>query len=93
MLYSFALGIEALGIEVALPFSISAIILAFAALASILLPPSYGAGPAAAIVFVFALFNLSEAQALAYSTIWWLISQVPAALTGLPSFWLLKKTG
>ena len=91
MLYSFALGLQALGIETALPLSMSALVLAFASLAAILLPPSYGAGPAAAIAFVFALFHLSETEALAYSSIWWIISQVPPTITGIPAFWLLKK--
>ena len=90
MLHAFALGIQALGIDISTPLSISAIVLAFASVASILLPPSYGAGPLAAILFVFSLFGISETDALAYGTLWWLISQVPAALTGVPSFWLLK---
>ena len=48
--------------------------------------PTYGAGPAAASVFVLSLFGVPQATALAFAALWWLISQVPCALIGVPAF-------
>ena len=52
-----------------------------------LLPPSYGAGPAAAAVFVLSAFGLSNDEALAYSVGWWMTAQLPAVALGLPAFY------
>ena len=91
MIYSFSLGFDALGIELYDSWTCSSLILGFSAFAAVALPPSYGAGPAAASIFVLSMVGVSEEYALAYSTIWWLISQVPAALFGVPSVWLIKE--
>jgi uncharacterized membrane protein YbhN (UPF0104 family) len=90
MVFSFALGFWALGIDIPTPWTAAAVMLGFSALAAIILPPTYGAGPAAAAVFVLSVFGIEQPVALAYSAIWWLISQVPCAIVGIPCIWMLK---
>ena len=92
MVYAFSLGFPALGIELTDPWGCGALILGFSAFAAIALPPTYGAGPAAASLFVLSLVGVSEEQALAYAAIWWMISQLPATALGIPSLWLLRFT-
>jgi uncharacterized protein (TIRG00374 family) len=91
MIASFALAFYALGIEVPTPWTISGLILGLSAIASIVLPPTYGAGTAAAAVFVLGLFGVEQELALAYSALWWTISQIPATMIGLPCVFLLRK--
>ena len=91
MISSFVLALHAMGIVVDAPFGTVAIILGFSAIAAVALPPSYGAGPGAAIAFVFTLLHLSDEQALTYAGLWWLLSQIPTLITGLPSFWMIRK--
>ena len=91
MLFSFVLGLWAIGIYPAAPWGTVCIVLAFSAVAAVALPPSYGAGPAAAILFVFSLLGIQDELALSYSAIWWILSQVPTLITGVPSLWLIKK--
>ena len=92
MVYAFSLGFPAIGLDLVDVWSCSALILGFSAFAAIALPPSYGAGPAAASIFVLSFVGATEEQALAFSAIWWLISQLPAAALGIPSLWLLRFT-
>ena len=91
MLFSFVLGLWSIGIFPIAPWGTVCIILAFSAVAAVALPPSYGAGPAAAIVFVFSLLNITNEFALSYAAIWWILSQIPTLITGVPSLWLIKK--
>lgn len=91
MIAAFALGFYALGIELVTPWTTAGLILGFSALASIILPPTYGAGTAAAAIFVLGMMGVSEEQAIGYSAVWWLISQVPAMLLGIPALWILRK--
>lgn len=91
MLFAFVLGLWAIGITVVAPWGTVCIILAFSAVAAVALPPSYGAGPAAAIVFVFTLLGLEHELALSYAGVWWILSQIPTLATGVPSLWLIKK--
>ena len=81
MIAAFALASSALGLDLPAPWMMSGIVLGLSALSSLVLPPTYGAGPAAAAVFVFGLFGVPAADALAYSSLWWVISQIPAALS------------
>lgn len=87
MVGAFALLFPALGLSVPLPLLAAAGVLAISAVAGVVLPPSFGAGPAAAAVAVLAVFGIDQSGALAYAAGWWLISQVPAALIGLPCLW------
>ncbi|MAA78817.1 MAG: hypothetical protein CL916_06120 [Deltaproteobacteria bacterium] len=91
MLFSFVLGLWAIGINPIAPWGTVCIVLAFSAVAAVALPPSYGAGPAAAILFVFSLLEIQDESALSYAAIWWILSQVPTLITGVPSLWLIKK--
>ena len=90
MVASFAMALIALGIAIPNPWAISGLILGFSALASIVLPPTYGAGTTAACVFVLGLFGIDQSLALAYSALWWLVSQVPATILGLPCLIALR---
>ena len=87
MVAAFAMLFPAVGIEVALPALAASGVLAISSLASVLLPPSYGAGPAAAAVFVLGAFGLPAEDAFAYSVGWWMVSQVPAVVVGVPAFY------
>lgn len=89
MLLSFALALPAVGINVDSPFFAAAGVLGLSAIASVVLPPSYGAGPAAASLAVLAPMGANEADALAYAGAWWVLSQIPALALGLPSMWSL----
>ena len=81
---AFALALPAVGLDVPLPWLAASGILAISSLASVVLPPTYAAGPAAASIAVLALFGVDQAGAVAYAGAWWILSQVPAALLGLP---------
>ena len=79
--------LPALGVQVDLPLMAVSGILAVGSLASIALPPSMGAGPAAVSVFVLGFFGVGEAQALAYAGLTWVVNVVPALLVGLVPLW------
>lgn len=87
MVGAFALLFPALGLAVPLPMLAAAGVLAISAIAAVVLPPSFGAGPAAAAVAVLAVFGIDQTGALAYAAGWWIVSQVPAALIGVPCLW------
>ena len=91
MIASFALAFWALDINISTPWTISGLILGLSAVAAIVLPPSVGAGTAAAAVFVLGLFGIEQELAIAYTALWWLISQIPATILGLPCVFLLRK--
>lgn len=87
MVGAFALAFPAIGLELPLPMLAAAGVLAISSVASIVLPPSFGASPATASVAVLAVFGVSQGDALAYAVAWWVISQVPATIIGLPCLW------
>ena len=87
MVGAFALAFPAVGVAVPLPMLAAAGVLAISSVASIVLPPSFGASPATASVAVLAVFGVGAPDALAYAAAWWIISQVPATLIGLPCLW------
>jgi hypothetical protein len=62
-------------------------VIAFGALSAIVLPPSLGAGPAAAAVFVFGFFGIQEDQALAFAAMSWIANTAPVLLLGFWPFW------
>ena len=90
MLLSFSCIFYCLHISCSLPFTVSTLILGVSAVAAFALPPSYGAGPAASAILIFSLFQLPEENALAYAAIWWVLSQVPSLLFGIPALWFMK---
>ena len=99
MIASFAMGFEMIGLESnsialtpLLTWSLSGLVLGLSAVASIVFPQTYGAGSAAASIFILGLFGFDQTQALGFASIWWIISQVPAVILGLPSLWLLRKS-
>ena len=87
MVGAFALAFPAIGLEIPLPMLAAAGVLAVSSVASIVLPPSFGASPATASVAVLAVFGVSQTDALAYAVAWWIISQIPATVIGLPCLW------
>ena len=90
MLLSFSCIFYCLNISCSLPFTVSTLILGVSAVAAFALPPSYGAGPAASAILIFSLLQLPEENALAYAAIWWVLSQVPSLLFGIPALWFMK---
>jgi hypothetical protein len=80
----FTLLLPVLDIQVAMPVLAASGVLAISAVASVVLPPTYGAGPAAASVAVLAAFGVEQPDALAYAAGYWLLSQGPAVVLGLP---------
>ena len=98
MIVAFAMGFEILGLESStlvltplLSWSLSGLVLGISAIASIVLPPTYGAGSAAASIFILSLFGFDQTQALGFASVWWLISQVPTVLLGMPSLWSIGR--
>jgi len=89
MVAAFAIALPAVGVEVGAPFLAAAAVLGLSAIAAVVLPPSYGAGPAAASLAVLSTAGASEADALAFAGAYWVLSQLPALLFGLPSMWSL----
>ena len=55
-----------------------------------MLPPSFGAGPAAASVAVLTVFGIDQTGALMYAAAYWFIANVPAVTLGLPALWQRK---
>ena len=84
MIAAFAMALPAVGVEVPMPALAASGVLALSSLAAVALPPGYGAGPAAASAGVLSLFGVDPAGALAYAGAWWIISQVPATVIGIP---------
>lgn len=89
MLGAFALALPAVGISVPAPLLAASGVLALSALSAVVLPPGYGAGPAAAGLAVLSLLGASEADALAYAGALWVLNQVPAVALGIPCLWTL----
>ncbi|HCH61522.1 MAG TPA: hypothetical protein DFR83_01875 [Deltaproteobacteria bacterium] len=89
MVFSFAVALPAVGVSVPTPFIAAAMIMGLSAVASVVLPPGYGAGPAAAALTVLHPLGVQEAEVLAYAGAWWVLSQLPALVLGLPSMWSL----
>ena len=87
MVGAFALAFPAIGLDIPLPMLAAAGVLAISSVASIVLPPSFGASPATASVAVLAVFGVSQTDALAHAVAWWIISQIPATVIGLPCLW------
>jgi len=90
MVLSFAWGFHALNIIVPTPWTVAAIIMGGSAFAAVALPPSYGAGPTAVCLFVLGAIGMNEHVALAYSAMYWIISQLPLLIFAGPCVWLYK---
>lgn len=90
MVAAFATGIFAAGLDVELPLLAAAGILAISSVAAVVLPPSFGAGPAAASVAVLTVFGVDQTGALLYAAAYWFIANVPAVGLGLPALWQRK---
>jgi len=94
MVGAFAMALTAVGISVPYPWVAAASILLLSSVAAIGLPPALAAGPALASMAVLPLFGIGDIQELsslasdprilAYTGAYWIISQVPAALFGIP---------
>jgi len=87
MVTTFWSLLNAIGSPVEQPLLAVAAILAVGTLASVALPPSLGAGPAAVSVFVLGFFGVPEALALAYAALTWCVSVLPAAVLGSIPLW------
>jgi len=87
LLVTFGSLLPAAAIDVAFPLLAVSGILAVGSLASIALPPTLAAGPAAVSVFVLAFFGVGEAQALAYAALTWVVNVIPALTVGAVPLW------
>jgi len=78
----------ALALQPSMPVLAAMVFMAGGAFAALLLPSSYGAGPAAAAVLVLALFGVDEAQALAFAALAWVSHLVPIVALGAWPLWV-----
>ena len=85
----FAALLPTVGLELEPDMPLMAVsgVIAFGALSAIVLPPSLGAGPAVAAVFVFGMFGVSEDQALAFAAMSWIANTAPVVLLGFVPLW------
>lgn len=84
---AYTLLVHALGLQVDRPLLAASVYVMVGAFASVILPPSLGAGPASAAVFSLYLFGVGEARALAFAALAWAIATVPSLLLGFPPLW------
>jgi uncharacterized membrane protein YbhN (UPF0104 family) len=83
-LATYAILVRALGLPIATPWFAAGVVMAVTAVASLVLPPSLGAGTAAAAVAALGLFGVSEPDALAYAGLVWVVGNLPTVVLGLP---------
>ena len=83
MIAAFSLGITAAGAQLTAPMATTTLILAASAGAAALLPPAWGAGPAAACALVLGGLGAPGAVVARAALAWWLVSQLPMATLGL----------
>ncbi len=83
-LCSYAVLVVALELPVASPWTAAGAVMALSAVASLVLPPSMGAGTAASSVFALGLLGVGEASALAFAALVWLVGTLSALFLGLP---------
>jgi hypothetical protein len=70
-------------LEPDLPLLAASGVIAFSALAAVVLPPAYGAGPTASAIAVLGLFGVSPDAAVAFSALTWLANNVPILTLGM----------
>lgn len=87
MLAAAAALFPMLGLPVPLPGLAAAGVMAGASVAGVVLPPGFGAGPAAVSVALLAPLGITETGALAYAAGFWLVGSLPTVVLGLPALW------
>lgn len=87
LVLAFAAGLPAIGLHDVPALAAGAQVLAVSSLASVLLPPSWGLGPAAASKLVLGAYGVPAEEALLYAGVYWLIAHLPFLAIGLPSLW------
>ncbi len=90
---AFAAGVPAAGIHDVPAFAVGGQVLAVSSLASVLFPPTWGVGPAAASRVVLGAAGLGAEEAILYAGVYWLIAHLPFLLVGLPALWSLRRQG
>lgn len=83
-LTTYYLLLRALQLDLGDPWFAAGSIMALSAVASLVLPPSLGAGTAASSVAALGLFGIGEPRALAYAALVWLVGNIPTVVLGLP---------
>ncbi len=83
-LASYAILVRAMGLSVPSPWTAAGVVMALTAVASLVLPPSLGAGTAAASVFGLGLLGVDEPTAIAFAALVWAVGNLPALILGLP---------
>ncbi len=91
MIGAFTLAVQAAGAQPADPLSTTTLILAVSATAAALLPPAWGAGPAAACALVLGAQDVPQDVILRAAAAWWIVSQGPMAALGLLSLGLAPR--
>lgn len=87
LVLAFAAGLPAAGLDTVPALAAGSQVLAVSSLASVLLPPSWGVGPAAASKLVLGTYGVPPEEALVYAGVYWLIAHLPFLAIGLPSLW------
>lgn len=84
---SFWALLPAMGLTPPVPLLAVSGVIAVGSLAAVVLPPSLGAGPAAAAVFVLGFFGVGEAEALGFAALSWTANSVPPLVLGIGPLW------
>lgn len=88
VVFSQALLLPALGVDLSFPLLAVTFFVAAGSLAAVVLPQTMGAGSATAAVFVLTAFGASESQALAFAALVWVVHVLPLTLLGLGPLWV-----
>ncbi len=83
-LASYAILVRALDLPVPSAWTAAGVVMALSSVASLVLPPSLGAGTAASSVIALGLLGVDEPTALAYAALVWLAGNLPVVVLGLP---------
>ncbi|RME20198.1 MAG: hypothetical protein D6798_20970 [Deltaproteobacteria bacterium] len=87
MVAAFAAGLPAVGFDDLPALATAGAVLAISSLAGLLLPPTWGLGPAAASRLVLTAAGHGPEDALVYAGAYWLIAHLPVLAVGLPALW------
>jgi hypothetical protein len=83
-LTTYYLLLRALQLDLSDPWFAAGAVMALSAVASLVLPPSLGAGTAASSVAALGLLGVGDHRALAYAALVWLVGNIPTVILGLP---------
>lgn len=91
LVLSFWALLPALHLDPPLSWLAASGVIAVGAVTAVVLPPSLGAGPAAAAILVLGFFGIGEAEALGFAALSWLSNTLPPLVLGFVP--LLRRFG